>query len=454
MDAEELVAAPGLRIVGEDANVRRRQANVQERQAHHEEHAQRRQEKEEGTTHDPERRAVPEAHPARPGPGQATRVDAVAEHGQEGGQEGQREHDAERDDDDAAHAHGEEVRPVEEEQPREPGGDGHAGEAHDAARRRHGARERLAQVSARRELLAVTAHDEERVVDGDARADERADVDGVLRDLGDAGEGGHDRDAAHDGERADADRKGGRGDGPEHVEEHEERERERDHLGADQVVLEDAIEIVHVRDAAGAIDGQAVRVEPGAHGGVGGQRLAVVAGHRDDRELGAPRTVDERGRVRLGEIFGRDHRDHARIVVKRSQGGAGGVGERWIARVDALGVEDGDERRLVVAPRHRGDDLARLPRFEPVDHAGDERPASHEDAYGEHEQGPGGDQHGPSVAKDEGAEPLEHHAPPALMRAASEEHAPRRAYSETRWSPAAVHPRGFHPRGGAAGTPA
>ena len=33
-------------------------------------------------------------------------------------------------------------------------------------------------------------------------------------------------------------------------EQDEERQRERDHLGAEQVVLEDAVEVVHVRHAA------------------------------------------------------------------------------------------------------------------------------------------------------------------------------------------------------------
>ena len=106
-------------------------------------------------------------------------------------QEREREDHGERDDDRAAEPHGEQVRALEEEEPREPGRDGSPREQHHASDLRERAHERLLVVVPRRELLAVAAHREERVVDRHAEPDQRADVDRVLGHVGEVGQPEH-----------------------------------------------------------------------------------------------------------------------------------------------------------------------------------------------------------------------------------------------------------------------
>ena len=60
----------------------------------------------------------------------------------------------------------------------------------------------------------------------------------------------HDGDAADDGQPADADGQGRRGHRPEHEEQDDERQRQGHDLGAEQVVLERTIEVVHEGHAA------------------------------------------------------------------------------------------------------------------------------------------------------------------------------------------------------------
>ena len=57
------------------------------------------------------------------------------------------------------------------------------------------------------------------------------------------------------------DRQRRRDDGAEDEQEDEERERQRDELGADEVVLEHAVEVVHEGHLAGAGDGELGRAE-------------------------------------------------------------------------------------------------------------------------------------------------------------------------------------------------
>ncbi len=149
------------------------------------------------------------------GPGEAAGVDARPQHREECRQEGEREYDAEGNDDHTAYPHRKEVRASEKQKPRKTRRDCDTREGDDASGGPHRAREGVAISLARGELLAVATHDEERIVDGHARADERADVDGELSDVGDVRERRDQRDPADHGERANADGERRGGDRPE-----------------------------------------------------------------------------------------------------------------------------------------------------------------------------------------------------------------------------------------------
>src|SRR5206468_6398471 len=79
--------------------------------------------------------------------------------------------DGDRDDERARVAHRSEERALVEEHPRESDRDGEPGERDRPARGRHGARDRVVDREAARELLAEAIDDEQRVVDRDAEAD-------------------------------------------------------------------------------------------------------------------------------------------------------------------------------------------------------------------------------------------------------------------------------------------
>jgi hypothetical protein len=78
----------------------------------------------------------------------------------------------------------------------------------------------------------------------------------------------HHGDPTDDGQRAHPDGQGRRYDRAEDEQEDEKRERQRDEFGADEVVLEHSIEVVHERHFAGACDGEVRRAKPRTHGGV------------------------------------------------------------------------------------------------------------------------------------------------------------------------------------------
>ena len=168
---------------------------------------------------------------------------------------------AQADDDDAPDAHGAQVRPVEEQQPREPGDDGDAREGDDATRGVHRAKQRGSPLEARLELLTVAADQEQGVVNRDSQSDERAHVDGELRDVGVARQREDDRDPAHHREPTDPDGQRRRDGRAKDDEQDQQGEGHRDELGAEQVVLEGPVEVVGEGHPARAVDGDAVRAQ-------------------------------------------------------------------------------------------------------------------------------------------------------------------------------------------------
>ena len=87
-----------------------------------------------------------------------------------------------------------------------------------------------------------------------AEPDERADVDRVLRDVGDPRQEEDDCDAADDGEGADGDRDCRGDDTAEREQEDEQGERQRHHLRLEEVARERLVEIEEVRHTPGARD--------------------------------------------------------------------------------------------------------------------------------------------------------------------------------------------------------
>jgi len=103
-----------------------------------------------------------------------------------------------------------------------------------------------------------TIRDEKRVVDRDAEADERHDVqriDGLRRD---ARYEEHPGDPADDREDADAERYKRGDDRTEDDEQEHERDRKRKRLGAAEVLLEDRVESIVDREEPGGLNTQGV----------------------------------------------------------------------------------------------------------------------------------------------------------------------------------------------------
>ncbi len=121
----------------------------------------------------------------------------------------------------------------------------------------------------------------------------------------------HPADAGEHGEPADGDREQRGDEGPEHPQEHEQRERKRDQLGGEQVVLEQPVQGREVGRLAGGEHLERSGPERGAYGRVGANRVLLVALQPDEDEdvvAGAgeepglgPRQLAERG-DHLGDL--------------------------------------------------------------------------------------------------------------------------------------------------------
>ena len=101
--------------------------------------------------------------------GRSTRGPMLAEQGR---QEGEHHRDADERDERAAEAHAAQERHRHDEQREEADGDGDAGGEHGVTRRLHRLDDRLPLVAPVRPLLAPARDEQQRVVDGDAQADQ------------------------------------------------------------------------------------------------------------------------------------------------------------------------------------------------------------------------------------------------------------------------------------------
>src|SRR6185437_15589337 len=126
----------------------------------------------------PRRGAGPDALPDGEG------VDPVAEHGEQRGQDGERGDHVDRDRGHAAVAHGAQEDRLEQHQARQRERDRDPGDEDGAARGGHGPRDGALYALLAAQFLAEPGDDEQAVVDAEAEAHDRGDVDRVDRDRG------------------------------------------------------------------------------------------------------------------------------------------------------------------------------------------------------------------------------------------------------------------------------
>ena len=199
------------------------------------------------------------------------------------------------------------------------------------------------------ELLAEPAHREERVVDRERQADHGRHVRHEDAHLGDAGEQADDRHRARQGERDDEDRQHRADDRAEDGEQDQHRDRQADHLGLHEILLDRLVELLlddrdagHDRlDTLGRLDeaGEVLRVLDG---------ILEVLVEPDEREGLRAVTAQERGVANVG--VGEDLVDVRLVRERRHAFGHGRLELGGIRR--AVGVREHDDhaRRLLAEP--------------------------------------------------------------------------------------------------------
>jgi hypothetical protein len=183
----------------------------------------------------------------------------VAEHGQRGGQHGQRGGGGDGDGGDPAVAHRAQEHLREEHQAGQRHRHGGRGEQHRPPGGGHRAAERVGDGDAGAQLLAEPADDEQAVVDGQAQAHDRDDVDREHRHVGDLGEQPEHDEGAEHGHPADQQRQPGGDGGPEHDQQQHEQQRHGQALGAGKVLAHLRVDLLVDRGVAAQVD-----VDPGA----------------------------------------------------------------------------------------------------------------------------------------------------------------------------------------------
>lgn len=138
---------------------------------------------------------------------------------------------------------------LREEQHRRKGHrDGEGGEEDRASGGAQGGADRRERFGAAGEFLAEAADDEQGVVDGEAEAEGGGEVHREDRHVGELGQAAQHRVRAEDGDDADAERQqGGDRAAEDHHQQHE-GDRQGDHLGAQQVLLDGGLHFVPHRD--------------------------------------------------------------------------------------------------------------------------------------------------------------------------------------------------------------
>ena len=217
------------------------------------------------------------------------------------------------------------------------------------------------------QLLTVPADGEERVVDGDAEADERAHVDRVVGDVQDPGEQEHHGDPSDDRQRTDEDREDRRDPRAEDQKQHEDGQRQGQELGAEQIVLQRDVQIARVRQLARAGDRERRRPELRADGGVCRERVPERALQRDQREGRPGLGVDHVECEGRRGVVPRHHALDAWVVSHGAERLGLGRLEVLVAGVHCLGVENRDDSRVHRVAEHLLHDRLSPLRLEPLE---------------------------------------------------------------------------------------
>ncbi len=154
-------------------------------------------------------------------------------------------------------------------------------------------------------LLHLAPEVEHRVVDADREPDEQDHARRGVRHRDDLADRGDQADRADHGGDAEQQRDAGGHQGAEGDQEDEQRDREREGLGALEVLLEGLVERLAGAGVAELLDAQVgMSLLRGGGGGLGGvdvvDRGLVVAGHLERHERGAP-VLGDLALVALGE---------------------------------------------------------------------------------------------------------------------------------------------------------
>ena len=355
LSPHELLAPARLGAGRQHLDVAGGEPDSREGRAQQEQHGRHRDQHPPGMVHDHGGEAHPEAAPAvraraardRQPPG----VQARAQHGQQRGQEGEPVEHGEEDDEGAAQPDRSQVAEPQRVEPEQPDGHGEAREEDRRAGRRHRPAQRLLPAPTP-DLLAVTTHDEQRVVDGHREADHGDDVDRVEGDGGDPAEqerAGH--PARHRQEPHAEGHRGGH-DGAEDQQQQHGHHGQDHELGAHDVAPGDLREVVVQRERTRRGHGERVRAHERPQRGVGlgpvGDEHHGLDGRRVALELdGDARVVAvARESLRLGrpDVPGGADRRHAGIVLQRRQRALDLGPERRIGDGHGLGGRTPGER--------------------------------------------------------------------------------------------------------------
>ncbi len=403
---------------GELAVVGRAEPHPQEGQAEEEQTGGRGDGEVRGAAHDEGRRAAPGralllgrgvVAGLRPSAleqlAQVQGVDAVAQEDERGREEDQGRCRRQQDHRDARVGEGLQEVLREDHHRGEGDGDREGGEEDRAAGRAQGGGDGRQGVCAGGQLLAEAAHDEQGVVDREAQAHGRGEVQGEDRHVGDLGEAAQDGVGAEDRDDAHAERQQGGDRAAEDHDQQHEGHRQGDHLGPQQVLLDGRLHLVaHGEDAADLDLDRAVRaaqlggdaVQGLVHGGV----VAGEAGRyqclgpvlrAQRRSAGQPVGADARDALLGGQPLGQFLRlggdgrgvDRGLARVDQQQEVRLGVGELALQSLGRVGGLGG--RVLPAAAAEPVGDIAARDDREGGEHQGDEEG---EPGAGGHEPGP------------------------------------------------------------------
>ena len=196
-------------------------------------------------------------------PADPQRVHLRAEHGQQRGHDGQRGEHVHQDGGHPAVAHRAQERLGEQHQAGQGHRDRDAGDRARCGRRwPRSAPPRPATDALAVQFLAEPADHEQAVVDGQAEAEDRGDVDRVDRHRGDQGQQPQRGERAEDRDAADGQRQAGRGQAAEDDQHQDQQHRQREALGPADVRGDLLVDRLVGRDLAADLGAQTGRAEP------------------------------------------------------------------------------------------------------------------------------------------------------------------------------------------------